>query len=72
MGFGQSIIQLEHSNASIHVISHVIQNDISSTEVRLLCRQGMSIWDLVPDPVVSYIEKHCLYKPEVLLRLHTR
>ncbi|MCJ1269169.1 hypothetical protein MMC22_009058 [Lobaria immixta] len=63
---GQTISQLARFKGTIHVISQLIQNDVSSTKVRLLRRQGMSIRYLVPDPVVSYIEKHGLYKPEVV------
>lgn len=63
---GQTISQLEHFKGTVHVIQQLVQNDVSSTKVRLLCRQGMSIRYLVPDPVVSYIEEHGLYKPEVV------
>lgn len=63
---GQTISQLARFKGTIHVIPQLIQNDVSSTKVRLLRRQGMSIRYLVPDPVVSYIEKHGLYKPEVV------
>lgn len=61
---GQTISQLEHFKGTIHVIHQLIQNDVSSTKVRLLCSEGMSIRYLVPDPVVSYIEEHGLYKPK--------
>ena len=63
---GQTISQLARFKGTVHVIPQLIQNDVSSTKVRLLRRQGMSIRYLVPDPVVSYIEKHGLYKPEVV------
>ena len=62
---GQTIRQLERFNGTIHVIHQPVQNDVSSTKVRSLCRQGMSIRYLVPDPVISYIEEHSLYKDEV-------
>lgn len=61
---GQTISQLERFKGTIHVIHQLIQNDVSSTKVRLLRRQGKSIRYLVPDSVVSYIEEHSLYKPE--------
>lgn len=59
---GRTIGQLERFQGTIHVIPQLIQNDVSSTKVRLLCGQGLSIRYLVPDPVVSYIEEHGLYK----------
>lgn len=61
---GETIRQLERFNGTIHVIHQLVQNDVSSTKVRSLCRQGMSIRYLVPDPVISYIEEHGLYKDE--------
>ena len=62
---GETINLLERFKGTIHVIHQLIQNDVSSTKIRLLRRQGKSIRYLVPDPVVSYIEEHSLYKPEV-------
>ena len=41
-----------------------MQNDISSTKIRLFRRRDMSIRYLVPDPVVQYIEEHKLYGDE--------
>lgn len=38
-----------------------MQNDISSTKIRLFRRRDMSIRYLVPEPVVQYIEAHNLY-----------
>lgn len=38
-----------------------MQNDISSTKIRLFRRRDMSIRYLVPEPVVQYIEAHGLY-----------
>jgi nicotinate-nucleotide adenylyltransferase len=38
--------------------------DISATEIRDLIRRGRSPRYLLPDSVVSYIEKHSLYRPE--------
>ena len=61
---GKTISELERFNGTIHVIHQLIQNDVSSTKIRLLCRQRMSIRYLVPDPVLSYIEEHGLYRPE--------
>ncbi len=41
---------------------HVAQVDISSSLLRALVRQGRSIRYLTPDSVVTYIEKHKLYR----------
>jgi nicotinamide mononucleotide adenylyltransferase len=38
-----------------------VQNDISSTKIRLFRRRDMSIRYLVPEPVVQYIEANNLY-----------
>ena len=38
-----------------------MQNDVSSTKIRLFLRRDMSIRYLVPEPVVQYIEANTLY-----------
>ena len=43
------------------MIQQLVQNDISSTKIRLFRRRDMSIRYLVPEPVVQYIEAHNLY-----------
>ncbi|KAK4248546.1 hypothetical protein C7999DRAFT_31040 [Corynascus novoguineensis] len=53
-----SLRQYEHN---IWVISQVIQNDISSTKVRLFLKKDLSVRYLIPDPVVEYIEEHGLF-----------
>jgi nicotinamide mononucleotide adenylyltransferase len=45
-----SLRQYEHN---IWVISQVIQNDISSTKVRLFLKKDLSVRYLIPDPVVE-------------------
>ncbi|MCJ1465808.1 hypothetical protein MMC07_004427 [Pseudocyphellaria aurata] len=59
---GHTISELDRFKGTIHVIHQLIQNDVSSTKVRLLRKQGMSIRYLVPDSVVSYVEEHDLYR----------
>lgn len=58
----QTITQLDRFKGNFHVIPQLIQNDVSSTKIRLFQKQGMSIRYLVPDSVVAYIEEHELYK----------
>ncbi|KDQ55253.1 hypothetical protein JAAARDRAFT_181249 [Jaapia argillacea MUCL 33604] len=49
---------------NIFLISQLIQNDVSSTKVRLFLRRGLSVRYLLPTPVVDYIEQHGLYQDE--------
>jgi len=49
---------------NIYLISQLIQNDVSSTKVRLFLRRGLSVRYLLPTPVVDYIELHGLYQDE--------
>jgi nicotinamide mononucleotide adenylyltransferase len=46
---------------NIHLISQLIQNDVSSTKVRLFLRRGLSVRYLLPAAVVDYIEENNLY-----------
>lgn len=46
---------------NIHLISQLIQNDVSSTKVRLFIRRGLSVRYLLPAAVVEYIEDNGLY-----------
>ncbi|KAI9592889.1 hypothetical protein BDF19DRAFT_387959, partial [Syncephalis fuscata] len=54
-------ILYKHQN-NIHIVKQVVQNDVSSTKIRLLLRRGLSIKYLLPDPVIEYIETAGLYK----------
>ncbi|KAG7091128.1 hypothetical protein E1B28_010182 [Marasmius oreades] len=49
---------------NIYIISQLIQNDVSSTKVRLFLRRGLSVRYLLPTPVVNYIERNGLYLDE--------
>ncbi|KAK0494758.1 hypothetical protein EDD18DRAFT_1172299 [Armillaria luteobubalina] len=49
---------------NIYLISQLIQNDVSSTKVRLFIRRGLSVRYLLPTPVVDYIEQHGLYQED--------
>ncbi|KLO10319.1 Nucleotidylyl transferase [Schizopora paradoxa] len=49
---------------NIYLISQMIQNDVSSTKVRLFLRRGLSVRYLLPSSVIDYIESHGLYQDE--------
>jgi nicotinamide mononucleotide adenylyltransferase len=63
-GIDQAIDNLARWRHNIHLISQLIQNDVSSTKVRLFVRRGLSVRYLLPAPVVDYIEEHNLYRDE--------
>ena len=49
---------------NIYLIAQMIQNDVSSTKVRLFLRRGLSVRYLLPTPVIDYIEQNGLYLDE--------
>jgi len=49
---------------NIHLISQLIQNDVSSTKVRLFLRRGLSVRYLLPAEVEEYIVQNNLYLDE--------
>lgn len=57
----QAIDNLARWKHNIHLIHQLIQNDVSSTKVRLFIRRGLSVRYLLPTPVVDYIEANGLY-----------
>ena len=46
---------------NIFLMPQLIQNDVSSTKVRLSLRRGLSVRYLLPPPVIDYIKEHDLY-----------
>ncbi|KAM7199632.1 hypothetical protein V8F33_004284 [Rhypophila sp. PSN 637] len=58
----EALASLRQYENNIWVISQVIQNDISSTKVRLFLKKDLSVRYLIPDPVVEYIEEHHLFQ----------
>ncbi|KAI9666137.1 MAG: hypothetical protein M1821_004072 [Bathelium mastoideum] len=56
-----ALASLQQWKDNIHVIPQLIQNDISSTKVRLFLKREMSVQYLIPHPVVRYIEENGLY-----------
>ncbi|KAF2760193.1 nicotinamide-nucleotide adenylyltransferase 2 [Pseudovirgaria hyperparasitica] len=56
-----ALASLQRWRDNIRVIPQLIQNDVSSTKIRLFRKRDMSIRYLVPDRVVDYIYEHNLY-----------
>ncbi|KAF9464978.1 hypothetical protein BDZ94DRAFT_1160703 [Collybia nuda] len=63
-GMDQATDSLARWRSNIHLISQLIQNDVSSTKVRLFLRRGLSVRYLLPTVVVDYIEENGLYLDE--------
>ena len=57
----QAIDALARWRHNIHLVHQLVQNDVSSTKVRLFIRRGLSVRYLLPAPVVEYIEARGLY-----------
>lgn len=60
----EALASLQNYRDNIHVIQQLIQNDVSSTKIRLFLRRGMSVQYLIPAPVVEYIEQNHLYRDD--------
>jgi nicotinamide mononucleotide adenylyltransferase len=52
---------------NIYPIPQLIQNDVSSTKVRLFFRRGLSVQYLLPAAVITYIEQNNLYPDDGLV-----
>jgi len=62
--FDWSNIESQVPGASQKIkIIEVSQIGVSSTDIRMMVANGISIRYLVPDAVVRYVEEHGLYKP---------
>lgn len=57
-------MQLQQWRHNIRVIPQLIQNDVSSTKIRLFRKRGKSIRYYIPDKVVDYIYEHGLYSDD--------
>ena len=57
-------MQLQQWRHNIRVIPQLIQNDVSSTNIRLFLKRGKSIRYYIPDKVVDYIYEHGLYSDD--------
>ncbi|KAJ5327947.1 nicotinate-nucleotide adenylyltransferase [Penicillium brevicompactum] len=60
----EALASLQPWKDNIHVIQQLIQNDVSSTKIRLFLRREMSVRYLIPVPVIHYIEQHHLYEDD--------
>ena len=60
----EALASLTQYRDNIHVIQQLIQNDVSSTKIRLFLKRGMSVQYLIPAPVVEYIEQNRLFRDE--------
>lgn len=56
-----ALVSLQEWKDNIRVIPQLIQNDVSSTKIRLFRKRGKSIRYYIPDQVVDYIYEHGLY-----------
>lgn len=59
-----ALASLQRWKDNIYVIQQLINNDISSTKIRMFLRREMSIQYLIPAPVVEYIEQNALYEDD--------
>ncbi|KAG2153272.1 hypothetical protein DEU56DRAFT_849273 [Suillus clintonianus] len=57
----QAIDSLARWRNNIYPIAQLVQNDVSSTKVRLFFRRGLSVQYLLPATVIDYIEQNNLY-----------
>ncbi|KAK5956945.1 Nicotinamide/nicotinic acid mononucleotide adenylyltransferase 1 [Knufia fluminis] len=60
----EALASLTNYRDNIYVIQQLIQNDVSSTKIRLFLKRGMSVQYLIPAPVVEYIEQNKLFAEE--------
>ncbi|KAG9228680.1 nicotinamide mononucleotide adenylyltransferas-like protein [Amylocarpus encephaloides] len=59
-----ALANLQPYKDKIYVIQQLIQNNVSSTKIRLFLRREMSVQYLIPAPVIEYIEEHGLYEED--------
>ncbi|TVY22764.1 Nicotinamide/nicotinic acid mononucleotide adenylyltransferase, partial [Lachnellula hyalina] len=59
-----ALSSLQNYKDNIHVVKQLIQNNVSSTKIRLFLRKELSIRYLIPSPVINYIEEHNLYQED--------
>ena len=62
----EALASLKPWEDNIHVITQMIQNDVSSTKIRMFLKRDMSIEYLLPRPVIRYIQENRLYNGDEL------
>lgn len=67
----EAMAALQPWKDNIHVIQQLIQNDVSSTKIRLFLRREMSVRYLIPVPVIRYIEDHHLYEDDTAQNINS-
>ena len=60
----EALSHLQRWKKNIDVIPQLIQNDVSSTKIRLSLKKEMSVRYLIPAPVIKYIQQYGLYKDD--------
>ena len=58
----EALAKLQSWRKNILIVPQRIQNDVSSTKIRALLGEQMSVRYLIPDGVIEYIAEHGLYK----------
>ncbi|KAJ9155354.1 Nicotinamide-nucleotide adenylyltransferase [Pleurostoma richardsiae] len=58
----EALACLKQYQENIYVIPQLVQNDISSTKVRLFLKRDISVRYLIPEVVIRYIQEHGLYE----------
>ncbi|KAI5292693.1 hypothetical protein KEM52_006139 [Ascosphaera acerosa] len=63
----EAIASLQQYKPNIYVIHQMVQNDVSSTKIRMFLRRAMSVRYLIPGSVIEYIERNRLYEDNATL-----
>ncbi|KAL7622286.1 Nicotinamide/nicotinic acid mononucleotide adenylyltransferase 1 [Parahypoxylon ruwenzoriense] len=57
----EALANLKQWEDNIHVITQMVQNNVSSTKIRLFLKRDMSVRYLIPQSVIHYIDENRLY-----------
>lgn len=67
-----ALSRLERWKDNIFVVQQLIQNDVSSTKIRLFLKRDMSVEYLIPAPVIKYIQDNRLYEDSNTSSIYTQ